>query len=161
MKLSELLFNDEFTTNSTCKDMEIKSIETEQNKIEKDTLFVFIRSINFDIANIISYVISRRPAAIICDYELDIESCEIPVFKVKNTRRTLSFLYSRFYKIDYSKSKFIGITGTNGKTVYLPDGEWILTKDKRVYTKGSHTVAVGRNEFIAFVKKGADVLSCF
>lgn len=51
--------------------------------------------------------------------------------------------------------------GQTEKTVYLPDGEWILTKDKRVYTKGSHTVAVGRNEFIAFVKKGADVLSCF
>lgn len=143
MKLSELLFNGEFTSNVKGEDIEIKSIETDQNKIEKDTLFVFIRSINFDVTNIISYVISKRPVAIICDYELDIESSKIPVFKVKNTRRMLSFLYSRFYKIDYTKSKFIGITGTNGKTTTATLIAKILEDaDKRVGLIGTGKIEI-------------------
>ncbi len=47
------------------------------------------------------------------------------------------------------------------KTVYLPAGEWVLTKNKTVYTAGYHTVTAAVEEFIAFVRKGADVLACF
>lgn len=51
--------------------------------------------------------------------------------------------------------------GQTARTVYIPNGEWVLTKDKTVYTKGTYTVQANRNEFIAFVKKGAKVLECF
>jgi alpha-D-xyloside xylohydrolase len=47
------------------------------------------------------------------------------------------------------------------KTVYVPDGEWILTKDKRVYTKGTYEIQANVDEFIAFVKAGSDVIACF
>ena len=47
------------------------------------------------------------------------------------------------------------------KTVYIPDGEWILTKDKTVYTKGTYEIHAEVDEFIAFVRAGADVLTCF
>jgi alpha-D-xyloside xylohydrolase len=51
--------------------------------------------------------------------------------------------------------------GQTEKQVYLPEGEWVLTKSGETYTKGWHTVTAQINEFVAFVKKGADVLSCF
>ncbi|MBR4451324.1 MAG: hypothetical protein IKS39_05780 [Clostridia bacterium] len=51
--------------------------------------------------------------------------------------------------------------GQTEKEVYLPDGEWILTKDGAVYTKGTHTVKAEINELIAFVRKGADVINAF
>ena len=51
--------------------------------------------------------------------------------------------------------------GQTEKEVYLPDGEWILTKDRAVYTKGTHTVKAEIDEFIAFVRKGADVINAF
>ena len=51
--------------------------------------------------------------------------------------------------------------GQTVKTVYIPDGEWILTKDKRVYTKGTYEITAEIDEFIAFVKKGSDVIECF
>ncbi len=51
--------------------------------------------------------------------------------------------------------------GQTEKEVYIPDGEWILTKDKSVYTKGRHTVKAEIDEFIAFVKAGSDVIECF
>lgn len=51
--------------------------------------------------------------------------------------------------------------GQTAKTVYIPDGEWILTKDKTVYTKGTYEISAEIDEFIAFVKKGSDVIDCF
>lgn len=47
------------------------------------------------------------------------------------------------------------------KEVYLPEGRWILTKDKKTYQPGWHTIGAEINEFIAFVKEGADVIEAF
>lgn len=47
------------------------------------------------------------------------------------------------------------------KIVYLPEGEWILTKDKKEYSNGYVEITANPNEFIAFVKKGKDVINCF
>lgn len=51
--------------------------------------------------------------------------------------------------------------GQTEKEVYLPEGEWVLTKSNEVYSQGWHTVNAEINEFVAFVKKGAEVLECF
>ena len=51
--------------------------------------------------------------------------------------------------------------GQTEKEVYLPEGEWVLTKDKKIYRKGYHTVTAEIDEFIAFVKKDAAVLEAF
>ncbi|MCI8529123.1 MAG: hypothetical protein HFH82_08250 [Lachnospiraceae bacterium] len=52
--------------------------------------------------------------------------------------------------------------GSIEKNVYLPSGEWVLTKDGDVYEGNrSYTVRAELNEFVAFVKKGKEVLSAF
>ena len=51
--------------------------------------------------------------------------------------------------------------GQTVKSVYIPDGEWILTKDKKVYTKGTYEIKAEIDEFVAFVKQGSDVIKCF
>ena len=51
--------------------------------------------------------------------------------------------------------------GQTEKAVYLPEGEWVLTKTKSTYCAGWHTVTAEIDEFIAFVRKGAKVLKCF
>lgn len=51
--------------------------------------------------------------------------------------------------------------GQTVKKVYIPDGEWILTKDKSVYTKGTYEITAQINEFVAFVRKGSEVIECF
>ena len=51
--------------------------------------------------------------------------------------------------------------GQTKKQVYLPEGEWILTKDKKKYQSGWHEITAEVDEFIAFVKAGADVIECF
>ncbi len=52
--------------------------------------------------------------------------------------------------------------GVTEKKVYLPEGEWILTKNKEVYAGGKeYVIEAAINEFVAFVKMGSDVLDCF
>lgn len=52
--------------------------------------------------------------------------------------------------------------GKTEKRVYLPEGEWILTKDKSLYEGGNwYTIDVSINEFAAFIKKGKEVLNAF
>ena len=51
--------------------------------------------------------------------------------------------------------------GQTEKTVYLPEGKWVLTKNMREYGAGEHKVTAQTDEFIAFVKSGAEVLDCF
>ena len=51
--------------------------------------------------------------------------------------------------------------GQTVKTVYIPDGEWILTKDKKAYTKGTYEITAEIDEFIALVKKDSEVIECF
>ncbi len=56
----------------------------------------------------------------------------------------------------------ITMQGQTSRKVYLPEGKWILTKDG-MECDGERWYAVDAkiNEFIAFVKKDADVLECF
>ena len=48
------------------------------------------------------------------------------------------------------------------RKVYLPKGNWVLTKDKQAYTGGQWvTIHAELNEYIAFVKAGSEVLKAF
>ena len=52
--------------------------------------------------------------------------------------------------------------GETSRRVYLPAGEWVLARDGKEYAGGQWiTCTAELNEFIAFVKKGASVLSAF
>ena len=116
MNLFKIIYGNEYISDKAVKNIEISSISTLPDKIDSKTLFVVIKSINFDVNKIINYVISKKPAAIICDKDVKIYSENIPVLKSDNTRKLLPFLYSRFHMIDYSKMLFTAVTGTNGKT---------------------------------------------
>lgn len=116
MKLSDLLYKDEYQSTYSIESIYVNSIATKIDDIKKDTLFIFIRSINFDVSKIINEVIEKTPIAIICDEEFEISTSIIPIIRVKNTRTTLPYLFSRFFQIDYQKMRFVAITGTNGKT---------------------------------------------
>ena len=52
--------------------------------------------------------------------------------------------------------------GETSRRVYLPTGEWVFARDGKEYAGGQWiTCTAELNEFIAFVKKGASVLSAF
>lgn len=52
--------------------------------------------------------------------------------------------------------------GQTERSVYLPAGKWVLSKDRSVYEGGRFVnVEAQINEFIAFIKEGAEVLDVF
>ena len=56
----------------------------------------------------------------------------------------------------------ISVQGQTQRKVYLPEGIWILTKDKTRYEGNTWvTISAEIHEFIAFVKDGAKVLEVF
>ena len=116
MRLNEILYENEYTCNRDVKDLELKSITTNPNNINSNTLFILLKSINFDVNKILNYIIIKKPKIIVCEPDITFQNTDIPILNVKNSRAILPFIYSRFYQINFEKIKFIGITGTNGKT---------------------------------------------
>lgn len=51
--------------------------------------------------------------------------------------------------------------GQREKQVYIPDDQWVLTRNGETYSKGWHTVTAEIDEFVAFVRKNAQVQGCF
>lgn len=51
--------------------------------------------------------------------------------------------------------------GQTSRSVYVPEGEWVLAKDGTVYTQGTYEIHAELDEFIALIRKGAPVLECF
>ena len=115
MYITDILNGVEYECNTDISELDIENVTCDKNKIGASTLFVLIKGISFDTGAIIDYIIACQPRAIVCDKDRNIE-CDLPIIKVENARRTLSFLCSNFYKIDYTATSFIGVTGTNGKT---------------------------------------------
>lgn len=116
MKLSDIIYNEEYESSEKIDDIVIESVTTNLSEITPNTLFVIIRSIKFDVNKIINDVIQKSPAAIICDYEIEIPKSDAAILRVRDTRKILPYLFSRLYKVDFSKTTFIAVTGTNGKT---------------------------------------------
>ncbi|NLO84274.1 MAG: hypothetical protein GX096_02435 [Clostridiales bacterium] len=56
----------------------------------------------------------------------------------------------------------ISVEGSTEKTVYLPKGDWVLTKDHSDFAGEQYvTVSAAIDEFVAFVKKGDPILVAF
>lgn len=60
--------------------------------------------------------LTTLPFAIVTSYSQEVLSNNVPIIRVKNVRSALAYALSNSYEIDYEKIKFIGVTGTNGKT---------------------------------------------
>ena len=116
MKLCKLIFDDECFLTQEERDIEIENITCEVKKSDADTLlFILNESALNDFINSKASV-----KAIVFDQKAELPSKKlgrkVKIFKTENVRKLFSFAYSRFCDIDYSRIKFIGITGTNGKT---------------------------------------------
>lgn len=115
MYIHEILKGIEYECEDCLEKIDITDVTSNKDKIGTGTLFVLVKGIKFNTETIIDYIISLRPRAIVCDADRDIE-CDIPIIKVKDARSALAFICSNYYNIDYTATRFIGVTGTNGKT---------------------------------------------
>jgi UDP-N-acetylmuramoyl-L-alanyl-D-glutamate--2,6-diaminopimelate ligase len=117
LKLSSLLYKNEYRSNRSPDDIRISSIVSDTSKITPGCLFVCIRGSRFDSHLHLPFIVASGAAAVI----VEIGSCfpripSCPIFEVPDSRRALAFAWSRFCGCPEKKLSMIGITGTNGKT---------------------------------------------
>ena len=116
MKLSELLYPNEYTSVHSTDDIDITEIVSDTSLLSPGCLFVCIRGTKHDTHQAIPYIARCGTSAIIVEKGCDICPCDVPIFTVNNTRATLAHLWNRFCGDVASQFCFIGVTGTNGKT---------------------------------------------
>jgi UDP-N-acetylmuramoyl-L-alanyl-D-glutamate--2,6-diaminopimelate ligase len=113
MRLKELLENLHLLTPYQGEDLEITSIENDNRKVQKGSLFICIKGYTVDGHDFAASAVRNGAAAVLAERPLPLE---VPVIIVKDTKRAMAVLADAFYGQPTKKLKLIGITGTNGKT---------------------------------------------
>ena len=117
MLLSDLLYTHEYTSGWDAKEISVTSIASNTKENIKGSVFVCIKGEHYDSHQEIRFLYENGASAIIvqrgCVFE---RLANFPLFEVADSRRTLAYMWNRFCHDPSSKLKFIGITGTNGKT---------------------------------------------
>ena len=146
MKISDVLNKDEYSCERDVENVDFSNICTDINNSDEKTLFVLLDSISRDITTIIEYIKVKKPCMILTDRKIGLYLSDTPVLYSENIRKTLALLYSRYYSVDYSKLKIIGVTGTNGKTTTATMLKHILEySGKKVGFIGTGKIEIGND----------------
>ncbi len=116
MKIKDILSSQKHVVPKRVLELDFKKISYKKEKIEQDSVYFHLNPKKYSIGSIFENEEQIKPVAIIGDGDESEEIFGIPYIKTENARAALSHAYSAFCGIDYSSLKFIGITGTNGKT---------------------------------------------
>lgn len=115
MKLCELIFDDECKIKKEDKNLEITHIATSLDDTDQNSLF-FI----FSERTLKDFTSKKtKNGVILIDEKLQFtnkNSGRTNIYKCSDARKLLTLAHFRFASIDTARMKFIGITGTNGKT---------------------------------------------
>lgn len=147
MLISELIYKEE--TVSYCEDASfaIDNISTSIFNLEKNFLYIAERRGSFDIEKTAAALQTRTDGIVVCDTELKIDYPKSRIIRVKNLRRICAFIFARYHKISFEKIRFIGITGTNGKSSTALMIEHILLESgKRVGLIGTGKIKINGAE---------------
>ncbi len=130
MKLGEIIYKNEYETNDIIpSEVEVTELTRDDKKITEGSLFFLLKSIKNDSETIINNIKERKPLAIISEKGFINDELDVPILYVENARRAMAITFSRFCGIDYRKTKFIAVTGTNGKTTTATIIKEILLKE--------------------------------
>lgn len=119
MKLYDLIKG---IANTNIPDREIVSITDNSNHIEKDCIFVCVKGGSFDGHSKAQEAVNMG-AVVVVDHNLDLPNQII----VQDTREFYGELCCAWFGNPQKKMRFIGVTGTNGKTTMTNVIKHILT----------------------------------
>lgn len=117
MKLKSILNGISYTIVQGNDELEIKKINYDSRKVEKDDVFVCVKGYATDGHKYIDKAIEAGASVIVIEDEsVVISNSEVSVIKVNDSRKALALMGANYYGRPSEKMKVIGITGTNGKT---------------------------------------------
>ncbi len=110
MKLYELFENKSLLK---CNDIEISLITDNTRKVEKDCIFVCVKGGSFDGHDAAEEMLQKGAALVVVERDLGLGDKQVIV---ENSRKFYGELCAAWFDHPERKMKFIGVTGTNGKT---------------------------------------------
>ncbi|MDD4816207.1 MAG: UDP-N-acetylmuramoyl-L-alanyl-D-glutamate--2,6-diaminopimelate ligase [Clostridia bacterium] len=127
-------------------DVDIDYLTINSRDKQKNTLFIAQKGKVFDGHKFVDEAIINGAVALVLEKELP--NYNIPQIIVKNTRKACGTLASEYYGNPKDKMKFVGITGTNGKTSStLFMGEILKQANKKVAVIGTLGVFAGEKHY--------------
>lgn len=94
--------------------LSVTGITDDSRQVKPGALFVAVKGERVDGHQFLPQVLQAGAAALVVQQPQ--AQGTVPVILVKDSRRTLGFLGSRFYGDPSSRLRMVGVTGTNGKT---------------------------------------------
>jgi UDP-N-acetylmuramoyl-L-alanyl-D-glutamate--2,6-diaminopimelate ligase len=103
--------------NKFSDDSSITVVQVDSREIGKGEIFLAYKGLSRNSHDYVKAVIENLPALLVVEDETCIPSdCNIPWIKVRNGREAWSYLAALLNGEPQKKLKFLGVTGTNGKT---------------------------------------------
>ncbi len=112
MKLVEIL-GGVVPTDENIPEIEVNQIAPDSRKVKPGTIFVAYMGVDVDGHDFISKAIENGAVAVVGERDLTLP---VLYFKVENGRLSWARMIANFYNNPEKKLKFIGVTGTDGKT---------------------------------------------
>ena len=129
MKLSALLEN---RIPTTIGDTEITAITDDNRKITPGCLYICVKGERFDGHDVAAKALEQGAAAVVCERDLGLGERQL---LTEDSRAEYGNLCAAWFDHPERKMRFIGVTGTNGKTT-------ITTVIKHILTAGGHKVGL-------------------
>lgn len=94
-------------------DIDIFGVATDSRNVKQGYLFVATKGFHVDHFDFIEDAIQRGAVAVVVDRTAE---CLVPTILVSNISDELLSICEKFYEVSSNEFRFIGITGTDGKT---------------------------------------------
>ncbi|MBE6070749.1 MAG: UDP-N-acetylmuramoyl-L-alanyl-D-glutamate--2,6-diaminopimelate ligase [Clostridium butyricum] len=116
MELKDLLIDIDYELICGNVNTIVNSINYDSRKVIENDIFICIKGFATDGHKYIDKAIENGAKIIVIQDAVNIDSKNVTVIKVEDTRKALAKMSANYYNNPSKKMKIIGVTGTNGKT---------------------------------------------
>ena len=113
MRFYDIISNLKFIGIKNYKEMEIESLSCKTSELNPNGIYFCLKGLNNDGHKFANSAIEKGAVCLVVEKYLDLPITQI---LVENARSAMSNISAEFYKTKNSNIKFVGVTGTNGKT---------------------------------------------